>query len=732
MMDLNYTNEEIDALKKYLNEDYEAINQMLVSNSETDIALLSEDVENKVINISYTKDSVIRYLKNIKLIYKLMLKQYYKSNNKYDVVLYRGTNLAEVERFKTECFVDRFLMATKDKDDAINKYSANWNRPTCLNIKLNKDVPFIYVNDILKDENDDRILISPFTKVKKIDEDEEQKLDKNSKTIKIYNLVLDKQVLEELKDRERNGLYNYILENSYFIKRKLEECIHLEKENTINFENIRKLEQLLSKYENNEDVKDEEFEENLTEESDITRIQKELEELKNKSNELFEIRKENINFVNVWKRNIAVYIIAECEEIEKEFIDVDLPEDSENIEINEEDVKTVEENTENIQSEENKKNTIEEKSKKELVKETIETIKDKIEEVKEKIEDTIIVPIINSKNKKEEIKKEDENSIAYIVKNECKENIDTVKKLISDINDLISKQQNHAKIASNIGTSYSALNNSFEMRKSAETLLRLLERLQLKAIALTEDEQTDEIKDKLNQMSKNNIQISTLLNYLNNPKIVARNSKATRFEEMAIIEENELKRKITERIREIRGEAELKKLRDDLEIIEDKSAFSRFIGFFTGQNKLDDFMIEQIEVRQNAIKRTLSQKLSLACNYSIHQLIAEIEMFVQDNEDDELVENDVLDLKAMADELRRNYVVLETKVTNIKQDKESKNLPVNAKKMSRKEIIEIETYRFLNKYGYDINIKENEEPKYQDTMTSEINRIIEYVNSSNI
>ena len=131
MIDLNITKEEMNALKEYINEDYEAINQMLVSNSETDIALLSEDVENKVINISYTRESVIKYLKNIKLIYKLMLKQYYKSNNKYDIVFYRGTNLAEVERFKNELFIDRFLMTTANQEDAEKKYSAN----TTLNYK---------------------------------------------------------------------------------------------------------------------------------------------------------------------------------------------------------------------------------------------------------------------------------------------------------------------------------------------------------------------------------------------------------------------------------------------------------------------------------------------------------------------------------------------------------------------------------------------------------------------
>ena len=79
------------------------------------------------------------------------------------------------------------------------------------------------------------------------------------------------------------------------------------------------------------------------------------------------------------------------------------------------------------------------------------------------------------------------------------------------------------------------------------------------------------------------------INYLNNPKIALKNTRVTRFEEMAIIEENELKRGIAEKIREIRGEAELKKLKDDLEIIEDKTSFTKFLGIFTGQNKLDDF-----------------------------------------------------------------------------------------------------------------------------------------------
>ena len=322
MIDLNITNEEIDALKLYMNNKYEAINQMLVSDAETDIALLSDDVENKSIDIMYSREAVIQYLKTIKLIYKLILKNYYSKKHTGNIALYRGTNIAEVEKIKNELFIDRFLAVTENKADAENKYSAVWNRPACLSILLENNVPYIYIEDILKDDSD-TILISPFTKIKRIGEDEESKLEKNSKSVKNYNIILEKQELDELTDRERNGLYDYILENSYFIKRKIEECIDLEKENTINFENIRKLEQLVNKYETNEDIK-EDFEENISSTNNVENMKLELEELKEKSNRLFKTRKENIKFVSMWKRNIAVYMIAECREIEKEFEEVKL------------------------------------------------------------------------------------------------------------------------------------------------------------------------------------------------------------------------------------------------------------------------------------------------------------------------------------------------------------------------------------------------------------------------
>ena len=837
MIDFNITEDELKALKTYKENNYEAINQLLVSNAENDIALLSSEVENSAVSIVYNRESVIEYLKNIKAIYRLILKYYYGKKQKLSKKIYRGTNLSEIERIKSELFIDRLLSATDNESEAINQYSANWNRPACMNITLNENVPYVFVRDVLKDKKyKNEILIAPFTKIRFIEEVSEKKLERNSKPIKVYNIDLEKQNLDELTDRERNGVYAYILENAYSINRKLEECIRLEKENATNFENIRKLEQLLSKYEN--DIEEKEISQNYTdierEEDidDIERITKELNELKETSTEMFEIRKEHINFVNLWKRNIAVYMIAECREIEKAFelvyatisevdsedpemddmaepiVDARIPsreietaeviteeianeakEESEEVTVENDDSEDVVENVEVVEKEEEdipqetaEEEHIEDDSKeesaedekedeeqlseeeKENAKTEAETIVENIVEdltkEKVKIQETIVEAVdvlkkvvdgvktktseVAKKIKKEdfdetkvvEIVKEEKNietnPVVIRVKQECDENIEAVEKLLENIKGLISKQQNHAKIAGNIGATYSALNNAFEMRKVSDTLLELLKNVKLRVEAVCSLENEDEVVETLENISKKNIEISTLLNYLNNPKIAARNSKATRFDEMAIIEENELKRGIAERIREIRGEAELKKLKDDLEIIEEKGTFSRFIGIFTGQNKLDDFMIEQIEVRQRAVRRTIARKLSLARNYSIHELVAEIEMFIRDNEDDELVEDDVMDLAELKEELKRNYVVIDYKVESIIEKREGKNLPLD-KRLSKRAVIEIETYRFLNKYGYDVSTPGFvEEPKYQDTMANEIARIVEYINSADI
>ena len=68
-------------------------------------------------------------------------------------------------------------------------------------------------------------------------------------------------------------------------------------------------------------------------------------------------------------------------------------------------------------------------------------------------------------------------------------------------------------------------------------------------------------------------------------------------------------------------------------------------------------MLEQIEIRQTAVKKTFKVKMPLAKNYSIHNMIAEIEIFIQDNKDDELVAEDVSTLRNIRDNLKKNFIL---------------------------------------------------------------------------
>lgn len=674
------TNEEIEVIRRYKAFYEKAINMLLTSDAEADIALLSVQ-ENEEETYSYSKTNVIKYIETIRKMYSIILKSYYEETLE-NWNFSKLSNLEELNKIRNEMYIDKFIIATENSnlipEEEINKV----NMPIIINFIGDKDIPYINLKGLEEIPTKSKeILISPFTKVKNISEQGEKELT-NGKILKYYNIYLEKQSLVKMNNEEKNGLYTYIITNADLIEEKLKNCIKAEKDNYQNYENIRKQEQLLNKYESELEKKESlglPAEEKREDIASIERINKELDILKDKASNIFKERKETSDFITNWKKSVAVYLMSECKELEEEI----------------------------------------------CAKYAVEK---EIKQEKEQIKEEKLQEEIKAKEEETELILDD---IERNTKNECKENIIAVEKLIDEIKSLILKQQNHAKIAGNLGTVYSALNNSFEMKKCAENLKELLIKIKEKTEDICKNTNRIILDEKLLEISKINIQINTLINYLKNPKSSIGQTKINRFDEMAIVEENELKRGIAQEILNIRGEAELKKLKDDIEIIEEKSAIKRIIGMLTGRNKIDEYMLEQIEVRQNAIRKTLAKKLELSKSYSIHELVAEIEMFREDNEEDELVEQDVEKLIALEDALRRNFIISDSKVAEIIEKKEAKNLPIDLKKVNKQELIEIETYRFLNKYGYDIS-EEITEPKYQDTMSSEINRIIEYIESSKI
>lgn len=671
-MEINLTEEELNAINLYRTEYYSRINQFLSQDVEADISLIMSGE-----NIDYSQKSVHENIDMIKNMSIAIMKNSFNSSK--DWIFYRVVNIAEINRLKAENKIDRFLLASETEENSKKNVGANNSRYVLMQISGENTIPYIKL-----DEDIDEIVICPFLEVASIEEN----FDVSYNDLIRYNVVFRCQTIEELSEGEEEGIFNSIMSKADIVNEKLKECVKLEEENNINFENIRKLEQLLinrnSAMEKENYDKDNTSSEKQADLDDIERINSELNSLKSVAINIFDKRKENLFFIANWKKDVIKYIMFEFNKLKEKY----------SAEKNNETINKKEEINLDLEKKDENKN---EEMKEEEEKENVSIIQEKFEL----------------------------DSEVAVVKKECQENVAVVDKLLEDIKNLIYKQQNHARIAELLNSNYKALNNAFEMKNYAEELQALVNSISNKIDSLTKEDISE-----LQKISKTNIQVSTLLNYLNNPKSAV-SKKINRFEELNILEENELKREIAETIKNIRCEAELKKLRDDLEIIQERSGFKRFIGKFTGRNKLNEAMIEQIVIRQTAIKKTFKVKMPLAKNYSIHNMIAEIEMFIEDNKDDELVVEDVSNLRNIRDNLKKNFIIIDSRVVSIIDQKTGKNLPFDSRKMTKKELIEIDTYRFLNKYGYD-RPSQADEPEYQDTLAKEIKRIIDYIKTSEV
>ncbi len=674
--------EDRELINKFQKFSFNSINHLLTTDAELDISYMIEAMDNEDIDIEslgldFSKGTTEDNIDLIKKVYEIMLKQYFSKKVRSNWSFITVLTIDEVNKIKNEMYIDKFLLVTKDRKKAEKKYAKEISVPVIVNVFGSKDLPYLDINGILEDKLDEtEVLISPFTKVSSIEKANDTTLN-SGKVAKVYNIYLDKQEFTELSDEELKDLYNYINENADSVNLKMKKCLSVEKENAENYSQIRKLEYTVSSMESTIEIDEDKPESVLSdEERELLDYKKQLDLLKEETSNLFEKRKRDSEFISKWKRTVVVYLMAECKLIDDKY---------------------------KIQ----------------------ETVKDEIAENKLKI--------IEENIKNEEVKKDkkEHDELIESVISECEDNCNSVEEIIGKIDLLISRQQNNAKIAGELGTSYSALNNGFEMKKKAAVLEENVSKIKNRVLEIVENEKPAVVEKKLKKISIVNNQISVLINYLNNPKSQIGIAKVSRFDEMNIVEDNTLKRGIAKEILSIRGEAELKKLKDDVEVIESKTGILKIIGAITGRNKMDEILLDQIEIRERAIHRRLSQKMSLGDNYSIHEMLADIKMFLVENRDEELIENDCKKLEVIQRKLMDNFVIESSKIDEIIREKENTKLPMKLEKISKKELLEIETYKFLKKYGYDF-INKNEELEYNDTMANEINAVSEYIKSSNV
>ena len=309
----------------------------------------------------------------------------------------------------------------------------------------------------------------------------------------------------------------------------------------------------------------------------------------------------------------------------------------------------------------------------------------------------------------------------------CEENNEQIEQLNKKIAVLISKQQNYNRIAQFLDIEYSPFCDTQNLQKSINILEKqLLEIAQIaENISVCGFENANKIIEELTVVSE---KVKTLLAYFYVSKNIVDEKVADRFEELNIIEENSLKKGIMKKVIITKATAELTKLDIEQEYLQSKNKFKRFIGFFTGQNKIDEVKLNQIEFERTAIIKYMNYSLGIDRNHSIHEILADIDTFLFDNmEYDEEIKDEIDTLVFLKTGLRRYFIIDEERVDYLLKEREKKILPIDTKKLTKEELIEKESYRFLNKNGYDKS--EEESNIIEDTSETEIKRISEYIYS---
>ena len=308
-------------------------------------------------------------------------------------------------------------------------------------------------------------------------------------------------------------------------------------------------------------------------------------------------------------------------------------------------------------------------------------------------------------------------------------------KMVEDISDLIRKQQKYAKIGAETNSKYSSLIDGFKIKQEAEKLRKILTDMysdykEYYFNKLNKKLPNIEYERKLTKILEVAEKAEIFLNYIYNPKNSKQRTDLNRFDELILIEENEIKRKITKEVDTIIANANLLIIDEEIDSIETKRVLEKIFDMIIGKRKKDKERVLKLEELAEEVDAKLRQKYTINRNYKIHDVLAKIMIFKSENLGDSLVKELVDKITVIEKAIAKNFVISEEKVLNKIEELKMLKLPVVVDNEKEKETdIEYELALMRHKYEYD-NIYTDEEVKYVDTTANEIKQIIEYIKLS--
>ena len=208
-----------------------------------------------------------------------------------------------------------------------------------------------------------------------------------------------------------------------------------------------------------------------------------------------------------------------------------------------------------------------------------------------------------------------------------------------------------------------------------------------------------------------------------------KNSNLNRFDELILIEENELKRVICKTTENLIAKANLMIIDDELDAIEFKSNAKKIMDLLLGKRKIEKYRELKLEEAADRVTKKLEKNYAINKNYKIHDIIAEIMIFKAENMEDNLIEDYITRLDSLEKGIVKNFVIEERKILENIERLKSLTLPMNIQKMTKEDEVDLEIAMLYHKYGYNV-VEDDEEVNYQDTSSNEIKQILDYIKLS--
>lgn len=314
-------------------------------------------------------------------------------------------------------------------------------------------------------------------------------------------------------------------------------------------------------------------------------------------------------------------------------------------------------------------------------------------------------------------------------------NLNKTNQIIDDVTLLIKSQKKFARIGAECDAGYSSIIDGFAIKSEAEKLKNRLEKIYKEFETYYFNKLQNKVVDenyemKLGKILNSSEQVDTFLNYLYNPKSTMKKIGINRFEELILIEENELKRVICKTTENLIAKANLLIIDDELDAIEFKSTTKKILDLLTGKFKIEKYRELKLEEAAEKVSLKLEKAYSINENYKIHDIIAEIMIFEAENIDDKLIEKYLDRLNQLKVGIVKNFVIEEEKVLNKVDKLKGVNLPIDIQKMTKEAEVDLEISLLYHKYGYDKDFNTKEEIVYQDTSANEIKQILDYIKLS--